>query len=164
LTTTGETMATKKCKACNGKCYIFHSMLEPKEICKECDGKGSIEVTSPSSVPARAASVGDSNPATPQQQTVPEGEGDIWLLVISDMQRCREFGIQKYGKPVQKYNGRRPLIDAYQEVLDLAVYLRQAIAEEDAAIEAITAARQQAEEADKDEAQKDSSNEDAPQK
>jgi hypothetical protein len=39
------------------------------------------------------------------------------------------MGIAKYGTPLQTFNGRDPLIDAYQEALDLAVYLKQAIME-----------------------------------
>lgn len=35
----------------------------------------------------------------------------------------------KYGTPLQANNGRNPLIDAYQEALDLCVYLRQEIEE-----------------------------------
>lgn len=54
---------------------------------------------------------------------------DCWLLVIRDMEERREVGIAKYGKPVRAGNGRDPLLDAYQEALDLAVYLRQAIEE-----------------------------------
>lgn len=40
-------------------------------------------------------------------------------------------GRRKYGTPLQAHNGRDPLVDAYQEALDLCVYLRQAIAERD---------------------------------
>jgi hypothetical protein len=32
--------------------------------------------------------------------------------------------------PLQAHNGRNALIDAYQEALDLVVYLRQAIEEQ----------------------------------
>ena len=35
----------------------------------------------------------------------------------------------EHGTPLQAHNGRDPLVDAYQEALDLAVYLRQAIEE-----------------------------------
>lgn len=55
--------------------------------------------------------------------------GDMWLKVIEDMEERRKHGIEKYGVPVQPFNGRDPLIDAYQEALDLCVYLRQAIEE-----------------------------------
>ena len=42
-------------------------------------------------------------------------------------------GVQKYGTPLQTHNGRDALWDAYQEALDLAMYLRQAILERDIA-------------------------------
>jgi hypothetical protein len=63
---------------------------------------------------------------TPQPPPV-HAEGDVWLLVIEDMKRRREFGISKYGVPLQVNNNRKHLIDAYQEALDLCVYLRQEI-------------------------------------
>jgi hypothetical protein len=53
--------------------------------------------------------------------------GDVWLLVLEDMAARRDFGLAKYGQPVQVGCGRDALIDAYQEVLDLAVYLRKEI-------------------------------------
>ncbi len=56
-------------------------------------------------------------------------EGDVWRLVIADMEARRRLGIERYGTPLQAHNGRRSLVDAYQEALDLAVYLRQAIEE-----------------------------------
>ena len=39
------------------------------------------------------------------------------------------MGIKRYGTPLQPHNGRDALIDTYQEILDSAVYLRQAIEE-----------------------------------
>lgn len=56
-------------------------------------------------------------------------EGDVWHLVIEDMKARREHGIREYGRPVQPHNGRDALVDAYQECLDMCVYLRQAIEE-----------------------------------
>jgi len=41
----------------------------------------------------------------------------------------KQFGIKKYGTALQAFNGRRAIVDAYQEVLDGAVYLRQAFEE-----------------------------------
>ena len=55
----------------------------------------------------------------------------VWELVVDDMQSRNEFGIGKYGTPLQPFNGRNQLKDAYQEVLDLAVYMRAAIFEMD---------------------------------
>jgi hypothetical protein len=55
--------------------------------------------------------------------------GSMWELVIEDMKARDEFGRRKYGCPVQPFNGRDALQDAYEEALDLAVYLKQAIVE-----------------------------------
>lgn len=57
----------------------------------------------------------------------------IWDLVIDDMRKRDAHGRKHYGPPLLAHNGRDPLVDAYQEALDLAVYLRQAIAERDEA-------------------------------
>ena len=53
----------------------------------------------------------------------------VWDLVIDDMRQRDAEGRRKYGTPLQAFNGRRPLVDAYQEALDLVVYMRQAIEE-----------------------------------
>ncbi len=52
-----------------------------------------------------------------------------WELVIQDMRSRDDFGRKKYGTPLQPLNGRDSMKDAYEEVLDLAVYLRNAIEE-----------------------------------
>jgi hypothetical protein len=57
----------------------------------------------------------------------------IWPLVIKDMRDRDAVGRARYGTPLQAHNGRDALVDAYQEALDLAVYLRQAIFERDQA-------------------------------
>jgi hypothetical protein len=55
-------------------------------------------------------------------------------LVVEDMRARKEFGVRKYGTLLQAHNGRDALRDAYDEVLDLIVYLRQVIEERDTAI------------------------------
>jgi len=55
----------------------------------------------------------------------------IWELVIQDMHARDHVGRQKYGTPLQAHNGRDVLQDAYEEALDLCVYLRQALVERD---------------------------------
>ena len=42
-----------------------------------------------------------------------------------------QLGRERYGVPLQPHNGRDALVDSYQEILDAAVYLRQAIYERD---------------------------------
>lgn len=67
----------------------------------------------------------------PQPAPVPNARPAVWGLVIADMHARDAQGRERYGTPLQPFNGRDPLVDAYQEALDLCVYLRQAIAERD---------------------------------
>ena len=60
---------------------------------------------------------------------IPNNNPSIHDLVIQDMEDRKAMGLKKYGTILQAHNGRNALIDAYQEVLDLAVYLRQEIEE-----------------------------------
>ena len=53
----------------------------------------------------------------------------IWDLVMKDIRERDEYGQKKYSTRLQPFNGRDALIDAYQEALDLIVYLRQLIYE-----------------------------------
>ena len=68
-----------------------------------------------------------------KEQPVPEIKNGeyIWRLVINDMLDRDSLGESKYGTKLQGFNGRDALVDAYQEALDLVVYLRQAIYERD---------------------------------
>ena len=56
-----------------------------------------------------------------------EAVGDLLLRDIVDR---IAFGREKYGTELMTENGRNPLVDGYQEVLDLAFYVRQAIEEQ----------------------------------
>lgn len=68
-----------------------------------------------------------------KQEPMPNGLGiNVQDEVIKDMRERMEFGKAKYGQYLKTFNGRNALKDAYQEVLDLAVYLKQRILEEEA--------------------------------
>lgn len=67
----------------------------------------------------------------PTPNTAPSVQG----MVIADLEVRLQVGIQRYGTALQPFNGRDALRDAYEEALDLACYLRQAIAERDALTE-----------------------------
>lgn len=67
------------------------------------------------------------------------GEGDpVWPMVFNstalvipdwlkaDMRERHDIGVKKYGTALRVWNGRDATIDAYQEALDLIVYVRQA--------------------------------------
>ncbi len=55
----------------------------------------------------------------------------VWDLVIADMRLRDAFGEKKYGERLRPHNGRDADVDAYQEALDLCVYLRQKLYERD---------------------------------
>lgn len=57
--------------------------------------------------------------------------GTVWDLVVRDMHGRDELGHRKYGRPLEAHDGRDTLRDAYEEALDLAVYLRKAMLERD---------------------------------
>lgn len=69
---------------------------------------------------------------TEQPTPLTNNNTPVWELVIADMKERDHVGRQRYGTPLQASNGRDALLDAYQEALDLAVYLRQAIEERNA--------------------------------
>lgn len=65
----------------------------------------------------------------PQPDPIENSSPAVWDLVMADMKERDQIGLTKYGTRLQPFNGRDSLIDAYQEALDLVVYLRQAIYE-----------------------------------
>lgn len=51
----------------------------------------------------------------------------VWHFVVADMLARNALGTERYGKPLFVDNDRDHLQDAYEEALDLAVYLRAEI-------------------------------------
>lgn len=70
------------------------------------------------------------NAAKPEPDPEP-GTVDIADLVMSDIEARVEAGHKRYGTKLQAHNGRDALMDAYQEAIDLVMYLRQVIKERD---------------------------------
>lgn len=67
-----------------------------------------------------------------QYQPEPKpGQQNVADYVLRDIAERVEVGEKKYGTKLQTFNGRDALWDAYQEALDLVMYLRQAILERD---------------------------------
>lgn len=54
----------------------------------------------------------------------------IVYLVISDMINRMKEGEKKYGTKLTAFNGRSALRDAYEEAMDLTLYLKQRLEEE----------------------------------
>ena len=70
----------------------------------------------------------DSNAATPQPAPH-SGKLTVIDYVLADMAERAAAGVIKHGMPLQTDNGRDALWDAYQEAMDLCMYLRQMILE-----------------------------------
>jgi hypothetical protein len=60
-----------------------------------------------------------------------KGTIDILPLVISDLQERDKVGRKKYGTTLQSGNGRNALVDATQEAMDLVMYLRQELCDQE---------------------------------
>lgn len=69
--------------------------------------------------------------SAPEPPPTPNAHPAVWSLVLKDMIDRDQTGRAKYGTPLQPHNGRRFLVDLYQELLDAAVYVRGRIYEED---------------------------------
>jgi hypothetical protein len=63
--------------------------------------------------------------ANPTQNNLP----CVQDMVLADIEARKKVGIERYGTVLQPFNGRSALMDAYQEALDLAIYLRQLLYE-----------------------------------
>jgi hypothetical protein len=67
------------------------------------------------------------------EQALPEvsTEGDsVQELVIRDVQERMRVGMERYGTLLRPFNGRDALRDLYEELLDGAMYARQALEEQ----------------------------------
>ncbi len=74
-----------------------------------------------------------SNPSDAATAIQPNPHGKskpILGMVLADLTNRALEGKEKYGEPLKAGNGRNALWDAYQEALDLSMYLRQAIEEQ----------------------------------
>lgn len=54
---------------------------------------------------------------------------DVTDLVLADFKARRKLGRASYGEALTTHNQRNALQDAYEEALDLALYLRQELEE-----------------------------------
>lgn len=70
-------------------------------------------------------------PTDPQPAPKYSAGPDIAALVQDDICERYKRGIKEYGVPLRPFNGRKPLLDAYQEAIDQVMYLRQEIYERD---------------------------------
>ena len=59
------------------------------------------------------------------------GVASVQSEVRADLVERERVGTERYGTPLQPFNGRSGLRDAYEEALDLACYLKQLLIEEE---------------------------------
>lgn len=80
---------------------------------------------------AEAAEVVEVSAISEHQPEPKEGRQIVADIVIADIRERSEAGKIKYGTYLKTNNGRDALMDAYQEAIDLVMYLRQVILERD---------------------------------
>ena len=88
----------------------------PGEWCRRTKGHSGDHVTVPTK-------------QRPGDQVLPTRNDypDIQSGVIADLEARREVGIGRYGTALQPFNGRDTLVDAYEEAMDLTVYLKSLV-------------------------------------
>ena len=69
--------------------------------------------------------------ATNKQEVKIQKNKPVVAQVMIDLTERMEIGIKTYGEALRANNGRDALQDAYEEALDLACYLKQAMIERD---------------------------------
>ena len=112
----------KHMRRCIGPCPDCVRDSQPRKPLDDCTGE---------EWNAAAKAVGWGSGSVQQPAPVATANPHSWDLVLADMAERDQFGKSKYGTNLQPGNGRDALADAYQEALDLAVYLRTAIYERD---------------------------------
>ena len=139
---TGRIKFSDKKPVCNEKYYAWEGCwcLHYIDGNKRLEGWSCDIVTREQYESAGGSTAVDSDEASPSlsaaeaataKQSAPKGSGNPILgMVLADLTNRALEGADKYGEPLKAHNGRNPLWDAYQEALDLAMYLRQAIEEQ----------------------------------
>lgn len=69
------------------------------------------------------------NYSRPEPPPIANDNPSIHDLVIADVAERKQFGLDKYGTILQAGNGRKGLVDLYQELIDAACYCRLLIEE-----------------------------------
>jgi hypothetical protein len=73
----------------------------------------------------------EDNPPLDQPMPIKNAHPYMQDLVLEDIEKRKEIGIQRYGTLLQPHNGRDFLRDAYEECIDQCMYLRGCLYERD---------------------------------
>ena len=90
----------------------------------QTQGSAGVTMGLPAAASERGGNCVEASVNIPEPMPTPNNYPAVWDLVIADMQERDRIGTEKYGTRLQPHNGRDFLVDAYQEALDLVVYLR----------------------------------------
>lgn len=66
---------------------------------------------------------------------------DLFDEVKKDLDARNALGWQQHGRPMSPHDGRNSLLDAYEEALDLVMYLKKAIIEAGGTVLSVQAKR-----------------------
>lgn len=65
-----------------------------------------------------------------QPMPIPNAAPSIQSRVRADLEAREQVGIRRYGTPLQPFNGRKALLDLYEELLDATCYIKQHLVEQ----------------------------------
>lgn len=69
------------------------------------------------------------DPETDQPAPQPGGY-PVQAVLIEALKQRMAFGFKKYGRPLETHNGRDPLLDMWEEMLDMVSYFTQFVLEQ----------------------------------
>lgn len=69
------------------------------------------------------------DPATDQAAPEPGGY-PVQAVLIEAIRQRMQFGLRKYGRPLETDNGRDPLLDMWEEMMDMISYFTQFVLEQ----------------------------------
>lgn len=74
--------------------------------------------------------MGDTRDPETDQPAPKPGGFPVQAVLIEALKQRMEFGLRKYGRPLETHNGRDPLRDMWEEMLDMVSYFTQYILEQ----------------------------------
>lgn len=113
-----------ECPECSGA-----GIVGPRGNCDECNGTGI--VGRDHGKPLTCFKCRGTGTGVSWQPMPKPGKESVTEAVMADLRAREQKGIATYGTTLQTHNGRDALQGAYEEALDLAQYLKQAIMERD---------------------------------